>query len=190
MATQTGVEEVHILWISEGLSCDGDTVSITAATQPALEDVVLGLIPGLPKVTLHNKVLAFETGDEFMEAFRKAERGELGPFVLVIEGSIPNEQIHGEGFWSGFGTDPATGQPRWTHTPPGFVLSAMAVAVETLAVASNRTDGSSTLELLDVRDGSVLRAWSSASATYAPPIYARGLLVWVTSDGHVVALGR
>ena len=27
----SGVEEVHILWISEGMSCDGDSVSITAA---------------------------------------------------------------------------------------------------------------------------------------------------------------
>ena len=31
----TGVEEVHILWISEGMSCDGDSVSVTAAGQPA-----------------------------------------------------------------------------------------------------------------------------------------------------------
>ena len=30
----SGVDEVHILWISEGMSCDGDTVSITAAGQP------------------------------------------------------------------------------------------------------------------------------------------------------------
>ena len=35
-----GFAEMHILWISEGLSCDGDTISITAATQPAIEDVV------------------------------------------------------------------------------------------------------------------------------------------------------
>ena len=48
--TASGVEEVHILWISEGLSCDGDSVSITAATLPSIEDVVLGNIPGLPKV--------------------------------------------------------------------------------------------------------------------------------------------
>ena len=54
----SGVEEVHILWISEGMSCDGDTVSITAGTLPALEEVLLGLIPGLPKVHLHNKVLS------------------------------------------------------------------------------------------------------------------------------------
>ena len=40
-----GVDEVHILWISEGMSCDGDSVSITAATQPSIEDVVLGADP-------------------------------------------------------------------------------------------------------------------------------------------------
>ena len=106
----TAVDEVHILWISEGMSCDGDTVSLTAATQPALEDVVLGLVPGIPKVRLHNKVLAFETGERYLEPFRKAARGELSPFVLVIEGSIPNEHVNGEGFWSGFGND-ERGQP-------------------------------------------------------------------------------
>src|SRR5262249_12108304 len=30
------ISELHILWISEGMSCDGDTVSITAATQPSI----------------------------------------------------------------------------------------------------------------------------------------------------------
>lgn len=38
----SGVEEVHSLWISERMSCDGDTVSITAAGQPAIDDVLLG----------------------------------------------------------------------------------------------------------------------------------------------------
>ena len=40
-----GVEEVDILWISEGMSCDGDSVSVTAAGQPSIEDVLLGAIP-------------------------------------------------------------------------------------------------------------------------------------------------
>lgn len=107
------VSEVHVLWISEGMSCDGDSVSVTAASQPSLEDVVLGLVPGLPKVHLYNKVLAPENGDEFLAPFWKAARGELEtPFVLVIEGSIPNERIDGDGYWTGFGVDPATGQPR------------------------------------------------------------------------------
>src|SRR6187402_1722823 len=89
-----GVEEVHILWISEGMSCDGDTVSITAAGQPGIEDVLLGAIPGIPKVNLHNKVLSPTLGgEEFLAPFRAAARGEAAnPFVLVIEGSIPNEQ--------------------------------------------------------------------------------------------------
>jgi hydrogenase small subunit len=111
MASTSGVEEVHILWISEGMSCDGDTVSMTAAAQPSIEDVVLGLIPGIPKVHVHNKVLAYETGEDFLKPFRDAAAGLLAPFVLVIEGSIPNERINGEGYWSAFGTDPVTGQP-------------------------------------------------------------------------------
>jgi hydrogenase small subunit len=30
------LKEVHILWITAGLGCDGDSVSITAATQPSI----------------------------------------------------------------------------------------------------------------------------------------------------------
>jgi hydrogenase small subunit len=33
------------------------------------------------------------------------------PFVLVIEGSIPNENINGDGYWTSFGNDLATGEP-------------------------------------------------------------------------------
>src|SRR3979411_3528567 len=87
------VSDVHILWITAGLSCDGDSVSVTAATQPSIEDVLLGAIPGAPTVPLHNPVLAYEVGDDFMKFFYQAERGELEPFVLVMEGSVPNEKI-------------------------------------------------------------------------------------------------
>ena len=108
-----GVEEVDILWISEGMSCDGDSVSVTAAGQPSIEDVLLGAIPGLPKVNLHNKVLSPTLGgEEFLTPFRAAARGEAAlPFVLVIEGSIPNENINGDGYWTSFGNDEATGEP-------------------------------------------------------------------------------
>ena len=115
MATRSRVEEVHIVWITAGLGCDGDSVSITAATQPSIEDVLLGAIPGLPKVHLHNPVLAYELGgDSFMTWWYQAERGELDPFVLVVEGSIPNEKIKSEGYWAALGTDPTTGQPITT----------------------------------------------------------------------------
>jgi hydrogenase small subunit len=105
------VPEIDVLWITAGLSCDGDTISMTAATQPAIEDVLLGAIPGLPLVRLHNAVLAYRNGDDFLEPFRQAADGRLGPFLLVVEGSIPNERNKAEGCWAGMGTDPATGQP-------------------------------------------------------------------------------
>jgi len=108
------VKEVHILWITAGLSCDGDSVSVTAAEQPSIEDVLMGAIPGLPKVYLHNPVLAYEVGDDFMKYFYQAEEGKLDPFVLVVEGSIPNEKIKREGYWAAMGTDPVTKQPITT----------------------------------------------------------------------------
>jgi hydrogenase small subunit len=108
------VTELDILWITAGLSCDGDTISVTAASQPSLEDVLLGVIPGIPRVRLHNPVLAYRNGSDFLEPFRRAADGRLAPFVLVVEGSIPNERNKAEGFWAGLGTDAATGQPILT----------------------------------------------------------------------------
>lgn len=108
------VDQIDVLWITAGLSCDGDTISITAATQPSIEDVILGAIPGIPKIRLHNAVLAYETGDDFLKAFHAAAEGKLDPYILVIEGSIPNEEIKSEGYWAAFGTDKETGQPITT----------------------------------------------------------------------------
>ena len=111
---------VHILWMNAGLSCDGDSVALTAATQPSIEEIALGALPGLPTVAVHWPLIDFESGpvggsQSFIDWFFKAERGELdGPFVLVIEGSIPNESIKSEGYWCGFGNNPVTGQPMTT----------------------------------------------------------------------------
>jgi hydrogenase small subunit len=105
------IAELDILWITAGLGCDGDTIAMTAATQPSIEDVLLGAIPGLPKVNLHNPVLAYRNGADFMETFHRAADGLLEPFLLIVEGSIPNEKNKSEGFWAGFGIDATTGQP-------------------------------------------------------------------------------
>ena len=40
---------IHVLWINAGLSCDGDSVALTAATQPSVEEIALGALPGLPE---------------------------------------------------------------------------------------------------------------------------------------------
>lgn len=103
---------IEILWITAGLSCDGDSVAVTAATQPSLEDLVLGALPGLPRVKLHSPLLAYEVGEDFLVPFRAAAADQLEhPFVLVIEGSLPNEANKREGYWAALGNDPATGQP-------------------------------------------------------------------------------
>ncbi len=105
------IKEIHVLWLTAGLGCDGDTIAVTAATQPSIEDVLLGGIPGLPKVHLHNPVLAYQNGDDFLKNWYLAEQGKLGPFILVVEGSIPDEKNKAEGYWAAFGTDKQTGQP-------------------------------------------------------------------------------
>ena len=108
------ITEMEILWITAGLGCDGDTIAMTAATQPSLEDLLDGGLPWIPKVRLHNPVLSYENGDEFVDIFRRAAEGRLAPFILVIEGSIPNEKNKSEGYWATFGTDQKTGQPILT----------------------------------------------------------------------------
>jgi hydrogenase small subunit len=109
-----GIPEMHVVWVTAGLSCDGDTIAMTAATQPSLEDLVMGALPGVPKVNLHNPVLAYENGDEFLAIMRRAAEGRLDPFILVFEGSVPNEKLKQEGFWAALGVDPETGQPMTT----------------------------------------------------------------------------
>jgi hydrogenase small subunit len=114
MNRPNAISEMHVVWITAGLGCDGDTIAMTAATNPSIEDLVLGALPGIPKVRLHNPVLSYENGDDFMRAMYQAAAGELSPFILVVEGSIPNEKNKTEGYWAAFGTDAESGQPITT----------------------------------------------------------------------------
>ena len=112
---EPAVSEVHIVWMTAGLGCDGDSVSITAATQPSIEDVLLGAIPGLPKVHLHNPVLAYENGDDFLKYWYMAEEGSSSPSFWSWRARFPNEKIKKEGYWAALGTDPTTNQPITTN---------------------------------------------------------------------------
>ena len=80
------ISEIDVLWITAGLGCDGDTIAMTAATQPSIEDIVFGALPWIPKVHFHNPFLAIVNGDEFMERFHLAAEGKSNPFILVLEG--------------------------------------------------------------------------------------------------------
>ena len=103
---ETEAVTAHVLWMTTGLSCEGDSVAMTSATNPSLEDIILQAIPGMPKVVVHNQVVDYAVGQEYAQAWFDAEQGKLDPFVLVIEGSLGNEEINGDGHWTGVRGEP------------------------------------------------------------------------------------
>jgi len=113
------LDTVHVFWVA-GMSCDGCSIAVTGATNPSVEDLLAGAIPGLPKVVLHHPVLSVAAGAEFLRPFRDAVNGTLGaPYVVVLEGSVPDDQRLPEdhGYFSamgagGFDPDSETEQPN------------------------------------------------------------------------------
>jgi len=103
--------EISILWLNAALSCDGESVALTGATQPSIEDLLSGAIPHTPKIHFYHPLLAYETGSDFLEVFHQAANDEIGDFILIVEGSIPNETLAEEGYFASFGTDSETKQP-------------------------------------------------------------------------------
>ena len=88
---------VHVFWMA-GMACDGCSISTLGATEPAAEELLTGTLPGLPIVSLHHYVLAVESGDHFTHSLEKAAKGELEwPYVIVYEGSIPDEHLTANG---------------------------------------------------------------------------------------------
>ncbi len=100
------VDKIHLIWL-QGQACTGCTVSFLNATHPSVLDLLTGFIPQATGITLdyHATIMA-PWGDEAIEALRSAERGELEPFVLIVEGAVPDESFHGDqGFWCVTGED-------------------------------------------------------------------------------------
>jgi hydrogenase small subunit len=104
-------KQITILWLNAALGCDGESVSLTGATQPSIEDLVDGALPGIPRVRLIHPLLAYENGDEFLDLFVQAANGKIGDFILVVEGSIPDEKLTPIGSFASFGVNPETGLP-------------------------------------------------------------------------------
>jgi hydrogenase small subunit len=105
---------VHAFWLA-GMSCDGCTIAVTGATAPGIEDLLGGRLPGVPRLVLHHPVLSVEVGEALMRDFELAAAGELGaPYVVVYEGSVPDERIAEAlgGSWSVVGTEQVGGRPR------------------------------------------------------------------------------
>jgi len=87
------IQTVHVFWLA-GMSCDGCSISVTGATNPGIEGLLLGTVPAMPKVILHHPVLSVESGEGFTQPFKDAVAGQLGaPYVVVYEGSVADERI-------------------------------------------------------------------------------------------------
>ncbi|HYX81603.1 MAG TPA: hypothetical protein VE714_04375, partial [Gemmatimonadales bacterium] len=85
------LSKVYAFWLS-GMSCDGCTISALGATEPSVEELLTGAIPGVPIVVLHHYATAMESGDHFTNELERAARGELdAPYVIIYEGSIADE---------------------------------------------------------------------------------------------------
>ena len=113
---QLPIAEIDVLWVTAGLGCDGDTIAMTAATQPSIEDVVLRRpCRGFPRSTSIILSWPIENGDEFLEPFHARRRGQA--CILSSwwsKARFPNEHNKAEGYWASWGTDPKTGQPITT----------------------------------------------------------------------------
>jgi len=108
------LKTIHVFWMA-GMSCDGCSIATVGATQPSVEDLLGGNLPGLPKVVLHHPVLSVEAGEEFMRNFQLAWEGKLdAPYVVIYEGSIADERIAERtgGYWSGMGVEETENGPQ------------------------------------------------------------------------------
>jgi hydrogenase small subunit len=102
--TDSTADCIHIFWIA-GMSCDGCTVALTGASNPSIERLLRGALPGLPRVVLHHPLFAAASGSDFLEPYRRAARGELGaPYMVVVEGSATEDARAGDGYWSALGS--------------------------------------------------------------------------------------
>jgi hydrogenase small subunit len=62
---------------------------------------------------------------DILGLFHRAAKGQLAPYILVVEGYIPDEKNKTEGYWASLGTGRETGQPILTCAMEGNPTGAM-----------------------------------------------------------------
>lgn len=94
-------DELTIVWLHGG-GCDGCTMSVLGATSPRLEELLAG---ALTRSRLHmvHPHLTLDAGEAYVRRLERARHGELGSFVLVVEGSMFDQSLAGEGCFSRLG---------------------------------------------------------------------------------------
>ena len=85
--SQTEQLTVHVLWMTSGLGCDGDTVAMTSPPARASRTCSAAYSWHAGRL-IYNQFLA-TYGDDFMRRLNDAEAGKLDPFILVLQGAVP-----------------------------------------------------------------------------------------------------
>ncbi|ODS37107.1 hypothetical protein BEH94_02240 [Candidatus Altiarchaeales archaeon WOR_SM1_SCG] len=86
------MDEINIIWI-QGQGCTGCTVSLTGGTHPSIVDVLTGFMPQLEGLKLvYHPTLMATWGEEASQVLADAQEGKYDPFVLIVEGSVPDEK--------------------------------------------------------------------------------------------------
>jgi hydrogenase small subunit len=106
------MDELYLIWIA-GASCEGCSMAALGAEEPSLEDLLLGRVPDVPRLTLVHPTLALESGAAYRNLLDRAAAGELRPLILVLEGSVLDESLAGAGSFSRLGSD-VDGRPLTT----------------------------------------------------------------------------
>lgn len=86
------MQPINLVWL-HGQSCTGDTVALIGARDPSLVDILTGILPEVSDINLayHPTVMA-PWGETALSVLDDAAEGKLDPFVLILEGSIPDEE--------------------------------------------------------------------------------------------------
>ena len=109
--------EIDVLWITAGLGCDGDTIAMTAATQPSIEDMVLGGIPVDSENTFPQSISShMKTATTSCRYFIMRRKAKLRPSSWSSKGRFRTKKIKQR----------ATGRPseliskRGSRSPPAI----------------------------------------------------------------------
>ncbi|AKG39417.1 hyaluronate lyase [Infirmifilum uzonense] len=96
-AAQAQSGSINIVWF-EAQDCAGNTTALIQATEPDLIDVLGGSFylvgPGNVKLVFHETVMP-QWGESALDIAKAAAEGKLDPFVLVLEGSFPQDEKAG-----------------------------------------------------------------------------------------------
>jgi len=85
--------DVNIVWF-EAQACEGNTTAIIQATDPSVAEVLFGASPlvgpGSVKVSFWPSIMP-QQGEQAVQILKEVIAGNHNPYVLVLEGSFPDE---------------------------------------------------------------------------------------------------